>query len=84
MTSAPFEVPKIATLSLGWLLHQNRFPPAIIAAVRAGTVRQLGFVTVWALRQRLWSQMIMGSPSVASRLGMSSFRIWHPLYSFSA
>src|SRR2546427_2383961 len=59
------------------LLHQNYFPPAIIAAVRTGLMGQLGFVAMRALGQRLRNQEIVGSPPVASRLGVSSFWIWH-------
>src|SRR6266566_4660294 len=59
------------------LFHQNYFPPAIIAAVRAGLMGQLGFVAMRALGQRLRNQEIVGSPPVASRLGVSSFWIWH-------
>lgn len=40
-------------------------------------MRQLGFMTMRAFDQRTWDQMVVGSSSIAPRLGMSSFRIRH-------
>lgn len=38
---------------------------------------KLHFVAMRALRERRRGQMIVGPPSITSRLGVSSLRIWH-------
>src|SRR5208283_428227 len=63
-------------LAGGFLLLDN-FAPLIIPALGAGTMRQLAFVTVGAIRQRLRSQMIMGAALRRSGLRMPPFRIRH-------
>jgi hypothetical protein len=67
---------------LNGLFHQHGFASAIVPAVRAGLVGQLGFVAVWALGERLPLQAVVGPAPVAASPGMSSFWICHYNASF--
>lgn len=59
------------------LFHQDGFAPAIISAMRAGLMGQLGFVAMRALRELGPRKMIVRPAAVAPRLGMSSFWVRH-------
>jgi hypothetical protein len=53
------------------------FAALIVAALRAGTMRQFALVTIGTLGQRLGSQMIVGTTFGCARLRMTPFRIRH-------
>ena len=50
---------------LSGFLHQNNFPPAIIAAVRARPVGKFHFVTVRTLRQSRRFKVVMAATAIA-------------------
>ena len=55
------------------------FPFFVVAAVRAGAMRHPQFVTIGTLGKRSRGQMIVRTATIAPRLRMSSFWIWHIL-----
>jgi hypothetical protein len=58
-------------------LDFDDFAPLVVAALRAGAVRELAFVAIRALGERARGQEIMRTPARAARLGVSPFRIRH-------
>jgi hypothetical protein len=59
------------------LFDLDDFATFIVAALRAGTMRQLALVAIGALGQRLGRQMIVGTTLGCARLRMTPFRIRH-------
>ena len=63
--------------------YLNHFSALVLAAARAHTVRELGFVTIRAFGQDRPAQRIVGTAHRGASLGMSSFRIWHRFFSLA-
>ena len=61
------------------LHHLDNFAPLVFPAVRAHAVRQLGLMTVRALRQAGLLQRVMRASRRGALFGMSSFRIRHKI-----
>lgn len=55
----------------------------VVAAFGAGTMRQLGFVTVWALADRASGEVIVRATESRTLLGVSPFRICHDRLPFN-
>jgi hypothetical protein len=55
----------------------NHFAALVLAAMRAGAMRELGFVAIGALGVAQDAQMIVSPARGGALLGMSSFRIRH-------
>src|SRR5271169_3361081 len=59
------------------LFDLNDLAALIVAALGAGTMRQLALVAIGTLRQRWRRQMIVRPALGCARLGMTPFRIRH-------
>ena len=69
-------MPTAANLAAG-LFNLNDFAALIVAALRAGAMRQFALVTVGTFGERLRCQVIVGAPLGCTRLGVAPFWIWH-------
>jgi len=65
------------------LFDLNNFTALVVAALGAGAVRELGFVTVGALADGGCGEVIVSATESRALLGMSPFRICHDRLPFN-
>jgi hypothetical protein len=62
---------------LAGFLDIENFATLVVAALRAGTMRQLAFVAVGAFGERPARECVVGAPSAGALLGVPTFGIGH-------
>src|SRR5208337_2777213 len=71
-TTSAIELPRLRDL-----LDVENLPPLVHPAMRANTVRLLGLEAIRAHRLGRLREVVMGTPTIAARLGMAVLWVWH-------